>query len=132
MRYFSVLAAAFVLTACIGPLARDEAAVKAPLDNKTFTALVTRDGKAEPDELVFKNGTFRSTTSALKGFAPATYTTVKQGEFMKFEAVATSPTSGTMKWTGKVKGEAIEGTAVLDPAWWRPDREYPFKGKLKD
>lgn len=129
MRYFTVLAVALVLTACAtGP----NKSAKAPLDDKTFTTLVTRDGKAETDELVFKDGTFRSKASELKGFKPATYTTVKQGEFMKFEAVANSPISGTMKWTGKVKGETIEGTAVEETPWYRPDREYPFKGKLKD
>ena len=129
MRYFSVLAAALILAAC--STTPGKPAAKAPLDGKTFTALVTRDGKTETDELVFRNGTFVSADNELAGFAPAKYSAVKEGEFMKFEAVATSPKAGTIKWTGKVHDEAIEGTAVWDKTWWQPNREYTFRGKEK-
>jgi hypothetical protein len=129
MRYLNMLAVAFVLTACVGPFAAEK---KAPLDDKTFVAVVTRDGKAEVDELVFKDGTFISADAELQGFTPTAYTTIKQGEFMKFEAIAKSEKSGTMTWTGTVKGDVIKGKAVLDAGFLRRNREYPFQGKLKD
>ncbi|HEX9793736.1 MAG TPA: hypothetical protein VGC54_07100 [Planctomycetota bacterium] len=131
MRYFTVLAGALALAAC-GMFGSEKPLAKGPLDNKTFAAQMVRDGKSEPVELVFNEGTFRSSAADRQGFTRTNYTAVKQGEFMKFEAVASSPKSGTMQWQGTVRGETIEGTAVWDEAWYRPDREYRFKGKLKD
>jgi predicted small lipoprotein YifL len=132
MRHFVSLAGALSLAACgaFGPDKLPQA--KGPLDNKTFTAQMVRDGNSEPAELVFRSGTFRSTSADKLAFPSTKYTAIQDGDFMRFEAVATSPDAGTMTWKGTVIGKTVEGTVVWDETWYRPDREYRFKGKLKD
>jgi hypothetical protein len=120
-----------LLAASTTPFAADKPLAHGPLDGKTFAAVVSDGKKADPDKLIFKDGTFRSTTCDQYGFTPVTYTAVQLGDTTTFEAVATSPKSGTMHWKGKVTGKEIEGTAEWDPGWWRPNRDYTFKGKRK-
>lgn len=132
MRHFVSLAAALALAACGATTPDKPRKVTGPLDDKTFTAQMVRNGRSEPAELVFKNGTFRSTSADPYAFSGTKYTAVRDGEFMRFEAVAASPDAGTMTWKGTVTGKTIQGTVVWDESWYRPDREYEFKGKLKD
>jgi len=131
MRRFMILVGALALAACGTTSSEKIRKVEGPLDDKTFTAQLVRDGESVPAELVFKNGTFRSTSADPLAFPGTKYTAVKEGEFMRFEAVATSPDAGKMTWKGTVTGKTIKGTVVWDREWYRPDREYEFQGKLK-
>ena len=133
MRYFIALVTALTLAACStsGSEKLAPAKPKAPLDNKTFTTQLVRNGQSEPAQLVFKDGMFHSTAGDTYGFSKASYTAVKEGEFTMFEAVTTSEKNGKMIWKGRVQGNTIHGTAVWDRAWWQADREYTFSGKRK-
>jgi len=110
----------------------DAAAGGGPLDGKSFVGAMTARGKAKGDKdtFVFKDGKFRSTLCDGYGFAETAYTAAVSDVSTRFEAEATSPQEGTMKWKGTVKGDTIEGTAV----WTKPgqtDTAYTFKGTLK-
>jgi hypothetical protein len=120
-------AALLILSAAPG------SAEKMPLDGATFVGTMTEAGKTkgDPDQLVFKDGKFRSTACDAYGFTETAYTAAVSDVDTRFEAVATSPKEGTMKWKGTVKGNAIEGTAE----WVKKgqaDIHYTFKGKLKE
>lgn len=125
-----IAGAALLATACT-PTYQDQPLARGPLDGKTFAVVVSDDEKSNPDELIFKDGTFRSATRDRYGFEAASYTAVEDGDGTRFDVVAKSPKSGTMHWSGKVVGKHIQGIAVWDLAWWRPDRESTFNGKLK-
>ena len=101
------------------------------LDGKTFAGEMGERGqpkeKAEKDTFIFKDGTFRSTGCDPYGFKETSYAAKAEDGGVGFEAVATSPKEGKMTWKGKVRGDAIEGTAV-----WEKDGQktigYWFKG----
>jgi len=123
-----LLAAALLLLSAAGA-----GAEKMPLDGSTFVGTLTEAGKTKGDKdaLVFKDGKFRSTACDAYGFTETAYTAAVSGVDTRFEAVATSPKEGTMKWKGNVKGHTIEGTAE----WVKKgqaDIHYTFKGKLKE
>jgi hypothetical protein len=103
-----------------------------PLDGKTFAGAMTEKGKAKGDKdtFLFRDGKFRSTACDAYGFTEAPYTVAESDVSTTFEAEATSPKEGTMKWKGTVKGDSVEGTAV----WIKKgqaDILYTFKGTLK-
>ena len=105
---------------------------KGALDGKTFAVETAEKGKdkGEKDSVVFKDGKFRSAGCDQYGFADAPYTTTKAGDATKFEAETTSAKEGKIKWTGTVKGDAIEGSYV----WTKPGQkaiEYWFKSAVK-
>src|ERR1700693_1618327 len=102
----SLAAALLILSAAPG------GAEKMPLDGATFVGTMMEKGKTEgdPDELVFKDGKFRSTACDAYGFTETRYTAAVSDVNTRFEAVATSPKEGTMKWKGTVQGETIAGT----------------------
>lgn len=90
------------------------------LDGTTFEVDLAGAGDMKgPDWLVFDGGTFQSTDCHSYGFTPVSYTTSKAGKAASFEATATSPAAGTMKWTGTVKGDAVEGSVD----WTNPKGE---------
>ena len=102
------------------------------LDGKNFIGEVGEKGQQSgmKDEFIFKEGRFRSTACDPYGFGDAAYTTTAEGETAMFEAETNSPTDGTMKWRGIVKGDRVEGTSM----WYRPGKdvvEHWFKGELK-
>jgi hypothetical protein len=108
-------------------------AEKMLLDASTFVGTMTENGKtrADEDQLVFKDGKFRSTVCDAYGFTEAPYSVYQSDVSTGFEAEAHSPKEGTMKWKGTVKGNTIEGTAD----WVKKgqaDAHYTFKGKLKE
>jgi hypothetical protein len=125
-----IAGAALLAAACVPPF-DERPLARGPLDGKTFTTVFGDGTTSDPDEVVFRDGTFHSKLRGRYGFAAATYTAVRDGRATRFEAVAKSPTSGTMRWQGRVVGKQIEGTAVWDLGWWQRDREYTFKGKQK-
>ena len=124
----SSLAAALVIAS-----AALAGAEKMPLDGATFEGTMTEAGKskADKDTFVFKDGKFRSTACDAYGFTETPYTAAVSDVDTRFEAVATSPKEGTMKWKGTVKGNMIEGTAdwvKKGPA----EMHDAFTGKMKD
>jgi hypothetical protein len=105
---------------------------KGALDGKTFAVETAEKGKAtgEKDSLVFKDGKFRSPGCDQYGFGEAPYTTAKAGDATKFDAETSSVKEGKIKWTGTVKGDAIEGSYL----WTKPGQkpiEYWFKSAKK-
>jgi hypothetical protein len=107
------------------------AAAGGPLDGKSFVGTMTARGKTKEDKdtFVFKDGKFRSTMCDAYGFTEAAYTAAVSDTSIRFEAEATSPTEGTMKWKGTVKGDWVEGTAVWTKRG-QTDTVYTFKGTL--
>lgn len=108
-------------------------AEKMALDGATFVGTMTEEGKAkaDPDQFMFKDGKFRSTACDAYGFSETVYTSTVGDGATRFEATATSPKEGTMKWKGTVKGNRIEGSAV----WIKKgqaDMRYTFEGNRKD
>lgn len=107
-------------------------AEKMPLDGATFVGTTTEKGKTkgDPDQLVFKDGKFRSTACDAYGFTEIPYTAAVSDVDTRFEATATSPKEGTMKWKGTVKGNLLDATAD----WIKKgqaDMHYTFKGMLR-
>jgi hypothetical protein len=124
-----LLAASALATLLIGafPLA-----AAGPLDGKTFSVQMGKKGKAssKPDDLMFADGTFRSTACDAYGFTAAPYEGKQEGDKSTFTANAKSPKQGTMSWTGTVQGDAVSGEATWSRVRRQPVR-YWFKGSLK-
>jgi hypothetical protein len=108
------------------------AAENGPLDGKTFAGEMTEKGKTkgDADTFVFRDGKFRSTACDAYGFTETAYTSAVSDVSTRFEAEATSPREGTMKWKGTVRGDSLEGTAVWTKKG-QADAVYTFKGTLK-
>ena len=94
-------------------LVPDAAGAGGPL-GKSFVGAMTAKGKTKGDKdtFVFKDGRFRSTACDAYGFTETAYTAAVSDVSATFEAEATSPSEGTMRWKGTVKGDTVEGTAV--------------------
>ncbi len=108
------------------------------LDGKTFFGEFGRkDEKVEGnDELIFKDGRFRSTVCDQYGFGDGDYTAAVKGDATAFEAETFSVNEGKIKWSGKIKGNVLHGTFT----WHRPGKwyrvskapvEYWIRGQLK-
>lgn len=102
------------------------------LDGKTFVGKVGENGKkkGDKDELIFKDGRFRSTACDEYGFGDAPYTTAVNGDATTFEATTVSAKEGKMEWRGTVKGNALDGTFTWYPIGKDPV-EYWVKAQLK-
>ena len=103
-----------------------------PLDGKTFTGEVGEQGKTkgDPDTLVFKGGTFRSTACDKYNFAVTPYTVKEDRAMTLVEAKAKNPKGETMEWSLSTFGELMSGTAVYKSAGKAPVT-YWVKAKLK-
>ncbi len=102
------------------------------LDGKTFTGEFGKKGKKAEgkDELIFKDGRFRSTACDPYKFGDAAYTTTIDGEATRFEAETESPKYGRMKWSATVQGDVLDGTFV----WIKKNgktQDYWIKATLK-
>lgn len=100
------------------------------LDGRSFIVSSTdpSSGATTPDALTFSGGNFESLGCRLWGFAPAAYQSTTEGSGTTFTTVATSPTEGTMTWTGVVEGDHIRGTALWSKVG-QDDITYPFDGQ---
>ena len=100
------------------------------LDGKTFSGEMTPKGekKGDADNFEFKDGSFHSTACDKYGFDTATYSATSSGKATSFEATTHSGDS-TITWKGKVKGDHVSGTAVLNEKGKATD--YVFAGDLK-
>ncbi len=81
------------------------------LDGKTFAGEYGKAGKKAEgkDELIFKDGRFRSTACDPYKFGDAAYTTISNEGAVRFEAETGSPNYGRMKWSGRVQGDLLDG-----------------------
>jgi hypothetical protein len=102
------------------------------LDGKTFSVQMGKKGKSagNPDDLIFADGTFRSTACDKYGFTAAAYEAKQDGDKTTFTATAKSAKQGTMVWTGTVQGDAVSGEASWNRVRRQPVR-YWFKGSTK-
>jgi len=102
------------------------AASAGPLDGRQFDASIVRDDaneeeKTRPlgDKLTFNDGNFSSAICERYNFKKAPYWVRVDDDQIHFLAELTSPTDGTMRWTGTVRGDLLEGTM-----WWTKKRWY--------
>jgi hypothetical protein len=103
-----VLAAATAATAATPALAE-------PLDGKSFQGVFLAKGKTrgDADTLTFKNGRFRSSACDQYGYSDAPYSTAADGNAVRFEAETSSAKYGKLRWTGYVRGDKLDATAVM-------------------
>ncbi|MES9826419.1 MAG: hypothetical protein ABW127_18515 [Candidatus Thiodiazotropha endolucinida] len=107
-----------------------------PLDGLQFQGETGEKGKAKHhnDTIAFDNGKFRSIDCEEWGFEPAPYTYKKVGNSYQFSATLPSSKRGTLTWEGIIKDDKAEASfRWLHKRWyWTIDREYWFKGNLKN
>lgn len=110
--------------------AAEKAASAGALDGKVFVGEIGKAGsqKGDKDELVFKKGQFVSTACVAFGFNEAKYVATDEGGALKFTSEAVNGGSEKMMWTGVVKNDTLEATAVHQTAEGKT--EYWFKGTL--
>lgn len=112
------------------------------LAGKIFTVELTATGgkKAsdpESDEISFKSGNFTSNLMKKEsGFKPSPYTASLDssnaaGMVVNFESEMTNPDNETLKWTGTITGDDIEGTATLTNKKGKVKKEYTLTGSKK-
>ena len=111
-------------------------AMKGMLDGKHFSGEVGSEGKTTGDKetIVFKNGMFHSMACDPMGFTPAPYTaTAGEGGVINFSATCTSPKSGTMSWSGTVKGDMIEASVTMTQEGKDPQKMWAkgMMGKME-
>lgn len=105
---------------------------KGALDGKTFVGEYGDKGKKADgkDELIFKDGRFRSTACDPYKFGDAPYRTILEEDAVRFEAETESPKYGRMRWSGRIQGDVLDGTFV----WIKKNnktRDYWIKATLK-
>ena len=90
------------------------ALASATLDGKTFAGTIGKKGETagQPDNFVFKDGTFESTLCETFGYGTGLYTTSMTGDAVQFNSETTNPKGGKMAWTGTVASGRIEGSVV--------------------
>ena len=114
------------------PFAARMAAAGGPLDGRTYVGESGEKGKvkAEREEILFKDGTFRSKPCDAYGFSAAPYKASPVDGGTAFEVVTLSPKEGEIRWKGTVKGDRLEGTFVWKKKG-QADIEYWTKATLK-
>lgn len=101
------------------------------LDGKTFKGKVWTEGDpGDPDSFIFKAGEFRSTACDQYGYGSAPYTVSDKNGVKSFTATTKNKNGAEMHWEGSVKGNDIEGSAVMKT---QSGEETPMKfaGKLE-
>ena len=133
MQHFGKMGIAFVafsllILACGVPTF----AVMGTLDGKTFSGEVVKKGDTSgmKDDLVFKDGKFRSTACDAYEFGDADYSVTASGDATAFQAETHNPKNESMKWSGTIKGNVLEGTAIMTTPGQAPV-EYWVKATLK-
>lgn len=126
-----------MLAACAGNIAQAQSLpskAQGLLDGQAFSGTVGALGKETPynsDSLVFDDGHFVSIDCVQYGFDRAPYRARRDGDVIHFEAVTTSPTHGTMTWSGTIRGDEAraEYRWVRERWFWTQRGEYWFKGR---
>ena len=109
------------------------------LDGKVFVADAGAKGKSadEKDEVItFRDGRFHSSSCDQWGYSKGIYKAKSDGDAIVFETETISEKDGRLVWTGRVRGDAIEGvfTHYRNPTWHNKNPapvEHWFKGKVK-
>jgi hypothetical protein len=112
------------------------------LANKTYTIEIIQQGKKgagdpEADEINFKSD--KLTSKLMKTdyeFNAGAYTvevdsSASEGASISFESEGKNSGGESLKWTGTVKGEEVEGTAVITNKKGKVKMEFTFTGTLK-
>jgi hypothetical protein len=106
-----------------------------PLDGRTFHGeILDHKGLVRAkDVLTFKNGKFHSVTCAQLGFGESPYWTRVEGTAIHFLVEVSSPDSGTMRFTGSVRGGEVEalGLWTKDRWYWSIRREIRMRASEK-
>lgn len=102
------------------------------LDGQTFVGESGVNGKekGEPEQIIFKDGTLRSTPCDKYGFGAAPYKATLGEGGIDFEAETVSPKEGKIHWKGRVNRDNLTGTFVWTKAG-QADIGYWTKAKLK-
>jgi hypothetical protein len=103
------------------------------LDGKSFVGQIGKKGEksGDKDELIFKDGKFRSTACEKYGFGQVPYTARAGEDSTAFEAETLSAKGGTMKWKGTVTGGTVAAT-VLWSKPGQPSQELWYTGKMRE
>jgi hypothetical protein len=101
------------------------------LDGRTYEVqMIGADGKPqEKDDLTFAAGSFDSSSCRPFGFIKTAYTTAKDGDAIRFQAVAASAEYPMNHWEGIVRGDTIEGTLKSGDAADAPTLRFTGKRK---
>lgn len=101
---------------CAVALAAGPAAAQATLDGKAFDGVFLARGKTsgDADTVSFKNGRFHSSACDKYGYGDAAYRIVStDGGITRFEATTESPKYGKLEWSGVIRGEKLDATAMM-------------------
>lgn len=104
-----------------------------PLEGKTFVGQMgkTGDKKGDPDNFEFKSGHFHSTACDEFGYKEAPVTVNSTKDAVHFESTTQNDKGAKMSWKGTLKGNKIEGTAVMTTASGEVGDQFWFHGHLK-
>jgi hypothetical protein len=85
------------------------------LDGKQFQGVFVAKGKTrgDADTLSFRNGRFHSSACDTYGYSDAPYKTTVDGSAIRFEAETESAKYGKLRWTGYVRGDRLDATALM-------------------
>jgi hypothetical protein len=110
MKRFDLLMGAIALA-----LAVPAALAQGALDGKKYLGDIGDKGKRADETgavFTFADGKFSSSVCDKYGFVRGAYTTVKEGDVLRFEAKTISAEYGTNEWRGTVKGNDLDGVLV--------------------
>lgn len=108
---FYAASALFVVALASGP-----AAAQSPLDGKAYEGVFLQRGKTrgDADTVSFRNGRFHSSACDQYGYGDAPYRVVStDGGVIRFEATTESPKYGKLEWSGAVRGDKLDATAMM-------------------
>jgi len=99
------------------------------LDGRTYEVqVIGADGKPqEKDDLSFTGGSFDSSSCRPFGYIRTAYTTTKEGDAIRFQAIAASADYPMNHWEGTVRGDTIEGTLKSGDAADAPTLRFTGK-----
>ncbi len=105
------------------------------LDGKTFAGEVKMEGdkKGDPDNFIFKEGKFRSTSCDQYGYTEAPYIITTEGNKTLFTATTKNDKGATIDWKGSFIGpqsDELVGTSVMTAADGKKTKML-FHGTLK-
>ena len=102
------------------------------LDGKSFEGVLIQKGKTrgDADTLIFRDGRFRSTACDQYGFSEAPYKVVTDGNVTRFETETESPRYGRLQWTGYLRGDKVDATAIWVRSGNAPIEQW-YVGSLK-
>lgn len=140
-----LLGASLMVLSLITTAEKASAQKKSPdkiLANKTYTVELVLQGKKGPGDAMADEISFKSDKITCKTMKdeyevnPTPYTVTvdsaaTDGVEISFESEGKNNSDETLKWEGTIKGEAIEGTAVVTNKKGKVKAEITFTGTLK-